>query len=108
MAKKSTPPLNVGDEGHVKRLTQAEKLKRLREVEELRVLLDTYGGRAFVWRLLEYCGVYHAAPGSSSDMARFEGRRDVGLWVVKECFTSDPGSYTLMRREAEDRDVGEE
>ena len=91
--------LDAGDEYQVYEQQKLAGLVREREVEELRVLLTSRGGRAFIWRLLEYCGTYHAAPGELQDMARFEGRRDVGLWLVNECFTSDAEAYTLMRQE---------
>lgn len=94
---------DTGDEQKVKIKKTAHELRRDRELEETRKLLQTYGGRAFVWRLLSVCGVYNQAPGSSDDIARFEGKRDIGLHILNEVFTSDPNAYTIMRNEASER-----
>lgn len=71
---------------------------------ELHAMLSTYGGRAFMWRLLEQCHVYKSAIGEANDVFRFEGKRDIGLWALGELFTAKPDTYTIMRSEADARD----
>ena len=91
---------DVGDVKQVKKKKSAVKLKRDQEIEEFYQILNTYGGRAFIWRLIEQCGVYNAASPDLTMMTRGEGSRDIGLWVLNEVFTSKPEAYTIMRKEA--------
>jgi hypothetical protein len=95
--------MDTGDEKDVNLKKAAHTLAREKELAELYEMLSLYGGRAFVWRLLEKCGVYSSAAGECKDVFRFEGRRDIGLWVLEEVFTAKPDTYTLMRNEAEER-----
>lgn len=83
------------------------RARREREVSELAKLLRTYNGRSVLWRVLEACRLYSSAPLEVEQMQRMEGRRDVGLWLLNECFTSDEEAYTIMRREAQARDKRE-
>lgn len=95
---------DVGDVKKVKKKRKAVDLVREREQEELRVLLETYGGRSFVWRILiDFCGIYKTGITDSLDTFRELGRRDVGLWILAEVFNSSPDIYTVMRNEASDR-----
>ncbi len=96
---------DVGDVKQVKEKKSAVKLAREREIAELHAILGTYGGRAFIWRLLEQCGVYQAASTDPHGIFRSEGKRDVGLWALEEVFTSDPAAYTIMRNEAVSRET---
>ncbi|KKN29924.1 hypothetical protein LCGC14_0839230 [marine sediment metagenome] len=107
MADKDKKPLDVGDEGQVRRRKSVAKLAREREVAEVQVLLSTRGGRAFVWRILGWCHVYHSAPADPGLMPRFEGQRDIGVRILNECLTADPNVYILMQQESVDNDDGE-
>ena len=98
-------PFDTGDEKQVKERKNVHQLARDQEVEELRALLETYGGRSFVWRLLEQCGIYRAAVGDPHEILRGEGKRDIGLWAMDEVFTSDPEAYTIMRNEGKLREM---
>jgi hypothetical protein len=97
--------VDVGDEKQVKTRKTAMQLRRENEVENLRAILKTAGGRAFIWLLLEQCGIYQSAAGDPYEVARGEGKRDIGLWAMNEVFTSDPQAYTIMRNEAVSRDT---
>jgi len=98
-------PFDAGDEKQVKENKTNHALVRQQEIEELKFILSTYGGRAFIWRLLSKCGVYRAASGDPYEVARGEGKRDIGLWTIEELFTSAPEAYTIMRNEAASRDA---
>lgn len=88
-----------------KRQTKAE-LVRMREVDELRAILQMRGGRNAVWRVLEKCGVHGISfRGEMTHETAFnEGARNVGNWLMQEVFTADSGAYSLMRQEAQERD----
>lgn len=99
-------PIDVGDEKQVTKRKSKAKLARDREVEELRQLVHTEGGRAFIWRILEQCGVYQIGyQGDVNDAIFNEGRRSIGIWALSEVFISDPQIYTIMRNEAASRDT---
>lgn len=74
----------------------------LREAEDTRAILQTYGGRAFFWRLLAECGLYkddfHGEQTHKSSHS--SGKRSVGIWILENIFTIDENAYTLMRNEA--------
>ena len=93
--------IDVGDEEQVAEAQAKAKLLKERETEELRHILGLYGGRAFVWRILEYCGLYRSP--SSEDILRETGRADVARYLLEEMFVSDKDAYTKMRNEAEER-----
>ena len=101
-------PFDAGDEAQVEEREIAADLTRKKEAAELEALLSARSGRAFVWRILERCRIYHSAPIDARDMMRFEGGRDVGIWLLTECLTASPNVYTLMRREAVARESEEE
>jgi len=75
---------------------------------ELLHLLQTKGGRYFVWRLLERTHMYQDCPDTDKGtMARFLGRRSVGIETMRELdrvFTTHPKLYNMMAVEAAERD----
>lgn len=98
-------PFDAGDPKNVgKRKTKAQ-LNREREVEELRVVLSTKGGRNVIWRLLSMTTLFHSPVGDTNDIMRAIGGQDIGREFLAEVFTSDPGSYILMQQEAKERDL---
>lgn len=94
---------DVGDEAQVKTKKKAYELENERDVAELYSILQKPAGRAVVWRVLSECGLYASAFGDANEVFRAEGKRDIGLWLVKEVFTSDPKAYSIMRNEADQR-----
>lgn len=99
--------LDVGNENHVKERKTVLELKREREVEELKQILDTYGGRALIWRVLSRCGIYRSPVTHPQETFRQMGHQDIGRWLLEEVFTSDKNAYTVIRQEGEERDSGE-
>ncbi len=95
----SRKPIDAGDERSVKERKQTFKLIHEREVEELRQILQTNGGRAFVWRQLSRCGIFKAPLTDALETFRELGRRDIGLELLDEVFTSDAEAFIVMMRE---------
>ena len=94
---------NVGDEKQVKQKRSIIDLDREKELEEFRNILKTYGGRSFIWRILERCGIYSAGVTDALETFRELGKRDIGLWVLEEIFSASPDIYTTIRNEASER-----
>ena len=92
--------IDAGDSKAVKAELKTHKLKRERELEELREVLSKPIGRAVIWRVLEYCGVYRLSyTGLASSTDFREGHRDVGLWLLSEIHKANPSAYIQMQQE---------
>lgn len=92
----------VEEEKVVKRRKRAYNKTRGKELDELRELLKNYSMRHFLWRVLEQCEMFWEAPHDDSLMSvmRFEGHRDIGLWLLEE-INSAPGEwFSKMQGEA--------
>jgi hypothetical protein len=99
---KTYKKVDVGDAKQVEEAKTKVQIAREREIHELKEILETYRGRALVWRILAMCGLQLAPP--NDFMARHIGRQDIGRELLQEVFTSAPNVYTVMRQEAEERD----
>ena len=97
--------MDVGDKAQVKEQKITKKMFRDQELAELKDLLSLYSGRAFVWRILEWCGIYDISfSGEHTELTNFkEGMRNIGLMLRVECFEADPTAYMTMQDEAQKR-----
>ncbi len=106
----------VKDAGNEKQVTKAkkrDKSDRFKELLGFNDLLKTYNGREFIWRLLSECGLTSQAPFNEAlHIARFEGKRDIGIWVMLEIDATSKGHHTewypQMQSEAMARARGDE
>ena len=96
---------DVGDEKQVKASKKADKLRSMEQREFLEAVVSTAGGRAVLWDILCQCELFAVAPYDPGYTQRFEGKRDLGLWLMKELFTADMKAYNIMRDEAASRDA---
>ena len=73
--------------------------------EALKNCTKSSEGRLILWNALSKCGVYGTSFSIEPlEMARREGQRQIGLWLLNEIFTVNSEAYSLMRQEAELRD----
>jgi hypothetical protein len=97
---------DVGDPKQVKIRKTKHQLTREQELEELRALVSTAGGRAFLWRLLAAAKIStFGFCGDNNYLNQLEGRRALGGWVIEEVDEADPKAYSRMRDEAALRDA---
>ena len=97
---------NVGDENAV--LDREKQLELLKETEEQELLnlINTAGGRWFLWRLLQQCGLYSSTSHLDPQrMAIASGKRDVGLWVIEKINEVDATGYLKLVNEAKKREI---
>lgn len=100
---------NVGDEQEVQSRTDKIKHTRDTELVELRRILADKGGRNFIYRLLNYCGLYKDDRGlESSRLHERAGERGIANWVLAEVFEADPNSYASLIAEGAARDLEKE
>lgn len=97
---------DVGDESQVVKRRQNKKSVRDEELDDLKAILNTYGGRAFYWRLLSQCNMFKPSyiSGDTHGTAVNEGKRMIGLWSMGELAASLSSAYDKMRIEAEERE----
>lgn len=96
---------DAGDEKQVKKNKKKKQSMRDKQLTELRDILDSVKAREFIWRILSECGMTTQAPfGDALQMARFEGRRDIGLWLAIEIAQAPGDAYSRMQAEALARD----
>ncbi len=86
--------LDAGDEKQVLKAKKRGKSDRDKEIQGLQDILRTYNGREFLWRLLSECGMTSQAPIQTESMHRFEGKRDIGLWMILEINTVEKIHHT--------------
>ncbi|KKM17596.1 hypothetical protein LCGC14_1674210 [marine sediment metagenome] len=92
--------MDVGDPVQVKKKKTKIQLLREREVEDLKVILNSAGGRDFVWRLLSQCGNYKISFTGDNNLTNFnEGKRQIGLWLLAEIGEANPHVYIQMQSE---------
>ena len=97
--------IDVGDPKKVKKEKRKYKLKRERELEEIRQILKTSFGKGFLWRILGKCHMFHTISHHEAfTMAQKSGERDVGLWLIKEIKEADPNVYLDLVLEDRKRD----
>ena len=103
---------DAGDEKQVGKAKKQGKTERQRELRGFNEILKTYHGREFIWRLLAECGLHSQAPYETLLTHRFEGKRDVGIWLMLEIDATSTDHltewYPQMQSEAMARARGEE
>lgn len=96
---------NAGSRAQVEKKTKRASLKEQHERENLRKTVETYEGRAVVWRILERCGIYSASFMGDGYTEFREGKRSIGLWILTELHAYDPNVYLKMQAEAARREA---
>jgi len=90
---------NAADKEQVKAAGSKEKRRREKELSDIRELLRTPGGRRFMWRYLDRCGVYRSSFTGNSQTFFLEGERNIGLQMITDIMDADPGLYIEMIKE---------
>lgn len=84
-------------------MAMKEDLRRLpeRQRADIAWLMRDERGRRVVYQLLEHAAVFHSCYSDNAlDMARREGRREQGLWLLDQVSTHAPEEFHLMQQEA--------
>ena len=94
---------NAGDPKQVKRAARLEKDKAAEFRGNMRAVMDTPYGRAFMWELLSMAGVFRSIYHPSSAIYYNAGRQDFGHELMANALTADAKLYLLMQQEASER-----
>lgn len=74
--------------------------RRAREITDLQKVLKLPEGRRLLYKILCECGVFKASFTQNSNTTAFnEGKRDIGLLLLKELDAAEPQAYSQMLRE---------
>lgn len=95
-------PFNAGDEAQVKERTKKVKTARERELDDLRAILDTKGGRRFVWRLLAASELFAVSDVMNASIYALEGKRKLGKLLFNDVMEAAPEAYLLMMKESKE------
>ena len=91
---------NAASETQVERAPEKQKSKRERHLNKVRSCLATREGRAYMWHLMTYCGVFETLEGPSGIMQNLAGKQGVGHFLMKEIIEADESAYLQMQKEA--------
>lgn len=83
-----------------KKLSQSAKIKRLKEISDVRRILKTPEGRRHFWRMLGLCGIFRSSFNLNSNQTGFnEGQRNVGLIMLKDMSEADVTAFAKAQNE---------
>lgn len=84
----------------LKKLTDAQKRVRQKEINDVRTILKTPEGRRYYWKLLGKCGIFRSSFTPNSNLTAFnEGKRDIGLDALIEINEADGSAFAQMQNE---------
>ena len=94
------PEIDVGDEKQVGRRKKKHQIRRERELDEIRQLLNVPWGRGFLSRMLDSAYVFRTiSDDDAMAMSRKSGRRDLGLELIRDVTEADPNGYLKLIQE---------
>ena len=71
--------------------------RRARDIDDLQKILRLPEGRRFLLKILTESGMFHASFSLNSMTTAFnEGKRDIGLWLLKDIDEAEPRAYPQM------------
>ena len=76
------------------------KLARQVEANDIKWLMANKQGRRIVWRLLAEAGVYRSSFTGNSETFFREGKREIGLFLLREITNHCAEAYVLMLSES--------
>ncbi len=92
---------NAADRKQVGSAEKREKLRRSRELEDLRVVMSTPEGRRVIWRLLSEFKVFGSVMRDGVERVMFlAGKQDAGHLIQGEAIAASEALYLLMQKEA--------
>ena len=91
---------NVADEKQVREQGAAVNRERLRELNDIRYLLQSPQGRRFLWRLLSRCKSFGSVWEPSAKIHYNSGQQDVGHFIMAEIVEADENAFLQMMKES--------
>jgi hypothetical protein len=98
----SDQAFNVGDAEQVAARGKKQRTERERELDDLREILNTKGGRRFVWRLLGASELFGVSEVMNASIYALEGKRKLGKLLFLDVMEAAPEAYLLMMKESKE------
>lgn len=95
----SDEAFNAGDEEQIVARGKKQKTVRERELDDVRDILQTKGGRRFVRRLLEATELFAVSKVMNASIYALEGKREIGKLLFSDLMEAQPEAYLLMMKE---------
>lgn len=83
-------------------------MNRDQEIEDVREVMDLPAGRRLVWRVLGEARIFRSCFTGNSKTFFLEGKRDIGLFILREIMDICPERFGQMQAEATEYNFKEE
>lgn len=93
---------NATNEGQIAKAARKQKARRETELNDLRTVVQSPGGRGVLYRIILACGVFDDITETSAEVYRKLGRRSVGLDLRHDINEVDDKAFPKMYQEALD------
>lgn len=91
---------NAASKEQIEKDKRREEVERVKKHNAINYVLSKVEGRKFYWDLMCDCGIFTVSAHNSGSWTYFnEGKRSVGLKLLKELNDFDPKVYALMVEE---------
>ncbi len=95
-------PYDAGDEAAVGKRKTKLQLKHEKDIADLKAILSTKPGMSVLWRLLEFTAPFNGSFTGNSTTFFNEGRRAVGIELIRMIAEADPRAFAMMQLAAID------
>ena len=89
-------------------MNKVEELRatfRQEELDDIKEIASSRGGRRFLWRLFSQCNVFSTTFSSDPYSTAFnEGQRNIGLIVLNDMMQAAPEKFVTAQRGAKERE----
>ena len=103
MSRRHDPLDLVGQQAQERDEAALARVKRAREIEDIKWLMSSRQGRRVMWRLLEMSGPTRSSfDANALRMAFNEGNRNLGVQWLEEVLRNCPETYRVMVKEYND------
>lgn len=94
---------NAGSKQQVEKAKTTERIERDQQLDDLNSILNTEGGRRFLWRVLDHLGVFKSVFEPNSRIAYNAGLQDAGHFILAEIVEAQPEALLTMMKESQER-----
>lgn len=90
---------NMGEIGQVEKANKEKKLRREKELKDIKAILSMKEGKRFMWRLLAHCKTFESIWTPSAQIHYQAGQQDVGHFLMSEIEEADENLLFEMMKD---------
>lgn len=99
---------NAADGNQVRSAEQRGRRRERTDSQELLDLLQLPAFRRYVWRQLNRAPIFEGGMAAPDVLAYEQGKRSIGVAMLREVMEADLAAFPLMQREAQEQEVTDE